>query len=166
MVSILQEQFTAFSLALETANQSIVNRFWFWKLVWKMFTFFRTKFVREIYQSMEQGLTLIGATGIEDRLQDKVCAIFSIFKSTTSRERRWKKVLWLAFSFHDGGTFILSFRLLRLWGIWSKLASRWSNFVIESIIITTIIIIKKVRWLLNWWTTRTINPFHLHQDPA
>ena len=33
---------------------------------------FRTKFVREIYQSMEQGLTLIGATGIEDRLQDKV----------------------------------------------------------------------------------------------
>ena len=39
--------------------------------------------MREIYQSMEQGLTLIGATGIEDRLQDKVGVIFSIFKDYT-----------------------------------------------------------------------------------
>ena len=31
--------------------------------------------MREIYQSMEQGLTLIGATGIEDRLQDKVGSV-------------------------------------------------------------------------------------------
>ena len=82
-ISVLhQEQFTAFSHALETANQSIVNRSTLdildikFTLVsdnfFKISHFSRTKFVREIYQSMEQGLTLIGATGIEDRLQDKV----------------------------------------------------------------------------------------------
>ena len=79
----IQEQFTAFSLALESANQSIVNRYGGLKLlVFQLFfiCLFRTKFVREIYQSMEQGLTLIGATGIEDRLQDKVLTAGKIQK--------------------------------------------------------------------------------------
>ena len=49
--------------------------------------------MREIYQSMEQGLTLIGATGIEDRLQDKVCAIFSIFKDNTKRAEVEESIL-------------------------------------------------------------------------
>ena len=31
--------------------------------------------MREVYQSMEQGLTLVGATGIEDRLQEEVTNI-------------------------------------------------------------------------------------------
>ena len=52
---------------------------------------FRTKFVREIYQSMEQGLTLIGATGIEDRLQDKVFSAGQIQKRAQIHKYKTKR---------------------------------------------------------------------------
>ena len=47
----------AFKGALEEARQSIVNR---------------AKFVREAYGRVEADLDLVGATGIEDKLQEKV----------------------------------------------------------------------------------------------
>ena len=46
-----------FSSALEEARQSIVNR---------------SKFVREAYGRVEAELDLVGATGIEDKLQEEV----------------------------------------------------------------------------------------------
>lgn len=46
-----------FKGALEAARQSIVNR---------------AKFVREAYGRVEADLELVGATGIEDKLQEKV----------------------------------------------------------------------------------------------
>jgi magnesium-transporting ATPase (P-type) len=73
---ISQEQFNTFSLELETANQSIVNRYILLLLLLLhlllLTPLLRAKFVREVYQDMEQGLTLVGATGIEDRLQEEV----------------------------------------------------------------------------------------------
>ena len=65
-----------------TLNKSIWNMrltLFLFMYILKFGIFSRTKFVREIYQSMEQGLTLVGATGIEDRLQDKVSFISQIF---------------------------------------------------------------------------------------
>jgi len=55
--TITMEQYEAFDNALQTSSQSFVNR---------------AKFVREVYQGMERDLQLIGATGIEDKLQDDV----------------------------------------------------------------------------------------------
>ena len=46
-----------FANALEDARQSIVNR---------------SKFVREAYGRVEAELDLVGATGIEDKLQEEV----------------------------------------------------------------------------------------------
>eukprot|EP00095_Tigriopus_kingsejongensis_P003263 snap_masked-scaffold69_size418775-processed-gene-3.10 protein:Tk03263 transcript:snap_masked-scaffold69_size418775-processed-gene-3.10-mRNA-1 annotation:"hypothetical protein DAPPUDRAFT_315465" len=51
------QEFEAFQAQLECAKQSMVNR---------------AKFVREAYKDMEKDLVLVGATGIEDRLQDGV----------------------------------------------------------------------------------------------
>ena len=49
--------YRVFKSALEDARQSIVNR---------------AKFVREAYGQVENDLHLVGATGIEDKLQEKV----------------------------------------------------------------------------------------------
>eukprot|EP00094_Tigriopus_californicus_P007466 TCALIF_07188-PA protein Name:"Similar to ATP11A Probable phospholipid-transporting ATPase IH (Homo sapiens)" AED:0.08 eAED:0.08 QI:0/-1/0/1/-1/1/1/0/972 len=54
---ISQEEYLQFSAKLEYAKQSMVNR---------------AKFVRESYKDMEIDMHLVGATGIEDRLQDGV----------------------------------------------------------------------------------------------
>ena len=66
-----------FKSALEEARQSIVNR---------------AKFVREAYGRVEADLDLVGATGIEDKLQEEVeetiaklkvlIEMFGRFKST------------------------------------------------------------------------------------
>ena len=57
---ITREDLNFFSEKLETARQSIVNRI---------------KYVRAVYKEMEKDFTLLGATGIEDKLQ--VCYIKS-----------------------------------------------------------------------------------------
>ena len=49
-----EEELATFEREIEQARQSIVNR---------------NKFVRDVYKAMEGGFTLIGATGIEDKLQ-------------------------------------------------------------------------------------------------
>ena len=54
---ISREELNIFSEKLEAAKQSIVNRI---------------KYVRGVYKDMEKDLTLLGATGIEDKLQDQV----------------------------------------------------------------------------------------------
>lgn len=54
---ISRQQYIEFSDKLAKARQSIVNR---------------VKYLRNVYKEMEAGLELLGATGIEDRLQDKV----------------------------------------------------------------------------------------------
>ena len=54
---ITREELNIFSEKLEVAKQSIVNRI---------------KYIREIYKEMEKDLTLLGATGIEDKLQEQV----------------------------------------------------------------------------------------------
>ena len=64
--TITQEQYQAFDNALQTSSQSFVNR---------------AKFVREVYQGMEHDLQLIGATGIEDKLQDDVVETIQDLKS-------------------------------------------------------------------------------------
>ena len=51
------EDYQAFVADLEQAKQSIVNR---------------GKYVREVYKEMEAGLEVVGATGIEDKLQENV----------------------------------------------------------------------------------------------
>lgn len=55
--SVTEDEYKRFSAALETARQSIVNR---------------GKFVRDVYAEIESGMTVVGATGIEDRLQEDV----------------------------------------------------------------------------------------------
>lgn len=54
---ITKDEFDEFAASLAIAKLSIVNRF---------------RFVREAYKSLESDLTLLGATGIEDKLQDDV----------------------------------------------------------------------------------------------
>ncbi len=55
--TINEDQLNSFLESLAGASTSIVNR---------------AKYVREVYEELEQGLELLGATGIEDKLQDDV----------------------------------------------------------------------------------------------
>ena len=55
--TINEDQLKNFLESLAGASTSIVNR---------------TKYVREVYEELEQNLELLGATGIEDKLQDDV----------------------------------------------------------------------------------------------
>ena len=55
--TITPEELEEFDQRLEEANQSFVNR---------------NKYVREVYQDMERDMEMLGATGIEDKLQDEV----------------------------------------------------------------------------------------------
>ena len=48
---------------------------------------FRAKFVREVYTGMERELTLVGVTGIEDRLQEEV--VETIKDLRTARIKVW-----------------------------------------------------------------------------
>ena len=82
---------------------------------------------------------------------------FSIFKSTTPRE-------WIFIS--RWGNFHFIFQVVETVRDLKQAGIKVVKLCYKKSIIITIIIIKRVRWLLNWWTRRTINPFHLHQDPA
>ena len=54
---------------------------------WQYSNDFRAKFVREVYTGMERELSLVGVTGIEDRLQEEV--VETIKDLRTARIKVW-----------------------------------------------------------------------------
>ena len=55
--------------------------------IWQYSNDFRAKFVREVYTGMERELSLVGVTGIEDRLQEEV--VETIKDLRTARIKVW-----------------------------------------------------------------------------